>query len=75
MNLRALPRVFAWALLAGFLIDLLRRCWIVDASSVFSVAAFLLVLVLFRLHRACRLFLRRRTADFIRPALPRRDNR
>lgn len=73
MNLGALPRVFAWAFLTGFLIDLLRRCLIVQADSVFPVAAFLLLFVLWRLVRACRDFLRNRSIDFIRPALPRDD--
>lgn len=73
MNLRALPRVFAWAFLTGFLTDLLRRCLIVEAHSVFPVAAFLLLIVLWRLLRACRDFLRKRSIDFIRPVLPRDD--
>lgn len=64
MNLRTLPRVFVWAFLTGLLIDLLRRCLIVQAHSVFPVAALLLVFVLWRLLRACRDFLRRA------PALP-----
>jgi|GEM_PF-3776543 len=73
MSLRALLRLFLWSAVIGFLLDLLRRCLIVEAHSVFPVAALLLLLVLWRLLRACRDFLRNRSTNFIRPALPRDD--
>lgn len=70
MSLRALPRLFAWAIVVGFLADVLRRCWIAEAWSIAPIAAALLVLALTRLRRAWRSALRRGSTDFIRPRLP-----
>lgn len=70
MNLRAIPRLFAWAAVTGFLADVLRRCWIVEAWSVGMVAAVLLALALIPLRGAWRVARRNRSTDFVRPRSP-----
>lgn len=74
MSLRALFRVFVWAVVAGFLLDLLRRCWIVEAGSVAVVALLALFFVLRRLRAAwCHAHRSTRIA-FLRPGVPRWDD-
>lgn len=67
MTMGNLFRVFAWAAVVGVLLDLLRRCWIVEAGAIFSIAAVLLVFALIRLRCAWRTARRQRLpADFLR---------
>jgi len=67
--LRAL-RFAAWLLVAAFLADLLRRCWIVEAWTIFPIAALALWLALWRTRSAWRALRRRRDVPFIRPRGP-----
>jgi len=71
MNARSVLRVFAWALATGFLLDVLRRCWIVEAWSIALVIVLVLVFVLRRLRAAWRTARHQaRPAAFVRPKSP-----
>lgn len=74
MNPRALPRVFAWAFLTGFLTDLLRRCLIVEALYIGQYIALGLLFAVWRLRAAWRKARRNRRIDFIRPGVPSWDD-
>jgi len=71
MTARALLRLMACGVALGFLGDLLRRCWVVQAWNVGAVASVLLVVALIATRRAWRAARRRRLpADFVRPNTP-----
>lgn len=74
MSLRALFRVFVWAVVVGFLVDLLRRCWVVEAGSVMPLALVALFFALHRLRAAWRNARRSNRIDFLRPGLPSWDD-
>lgn len=63
-----LLRIAFWALAIAFLTDLLRLCWIVEAWSIFPIAALLLWFAAHRLRKAWRATRRRKPIGFIRPA-------
>lgn len=69
MNVLRVLRLAAWLLVTAFLADLLRRCWIVEAWTIFPIAALALWLALWRARTAWRALRRRRQPiGFIRPA-------
>ncbi len=74
MRLRDIFRVFAWAVVTGFLADVLRRCWIVDALYIGQYIALGLLFAVWRLRAAWRKARRNRRIDFIRPGIPSWDD-
>lgn len=73
MSLRPLVRAFIGVSFVGFLADLLRRCWIVEAWSIACIALPLFLLAVRAAVRASREFLRQRQAPALPAALCRDD--
>lgn len=71
MTLANLFRAMAWAAACAFLVDILRRCWVVAAPSIGIVAALALLACLWSLVQSIHRCLRKRLpADFVRPNPP-----
>lgn len=71
MPLGNLLRTMAWTAACTFLVDVLRRCWVVTAPSIGIVAALALLACLWGLVQSIRRCLRKRLpADFVRPNPP-----
>ncbi|KRG47377.1 hypothetical protein ARC20_03350 [Stenotrophomonas panacihumi] len=73
MSLRPLLRAFVGIFFAAFLADLLRRCWIVEAWSIGSIALPLFLLAVRATWRGSHDFVRQRRIPALPLALPRDD--
>lgn len=68
MTAGIMARMAAWILVAAFLFDLLRRCWIVEAWTIVPFSVLALLFALARLRKAWRSSRCRKHIGFIRPA-------
>lgn len=70
MTIRDLLGMLARGIAIGFLLDVLRRCWIVEAWTIVPIVAGLLIWLLLSTVRRWRALTRNRNTGFIRPNPP-----
>lgn len=66
MTIKHVLSVFVWSVAAGFLADLARRCWIVQAGTIFPPTVIALAYCAHRLRKAWKAARRVSRTDFVR---------
>lgn len=70
MTIRDLLGMLARGIAIGFFADVLRRCWIVEAWTIFPIAAGVLLWLLIGTVRRWRALTRNRNTGFVRIKTP-----